>query len=103
MNRVDFGKSLCIWYRAVLPGLIHAGGIWFNKTKSSQNTFHSHSTGVRNQYSTPSIIVTIMDLGWLPITDELDLKRIAYYKQLRETEGHQLAKIVFNELLTRFK
>ena len=90
IKRVDFGKSL--WHRDVLTGLIHARGIWFNETKSSHNTLLSAqyrcAKSVLNLHSKPSSIATIMDPGCLPMTDELDLKKIAYYKHLREMEGH---------------
>ena len=104
INRVNFGSTL--WHKATLPGLSHAAGIWFNDTKTSTNSLLSSqykcAKAVLKLHSMPSRTATLCDLDWLPITDELDIKRASYYKHLREMDDSRLTKIVFNELFSLY-
>jgi hypothetical protein len=46
----------------------------------------------------PSRIAVLGDLGWLPITDHLDIIRASYFIHLQQMDNNRLAKVVFNEL-----
>lgn len=102
INRIDFGNSL--WHSAVLPSISHAAGIWFNESISSikllQSAQYKCGKGVLKLHSMPSRAATLGELGWIPLTDELDIKRIAYYKHLLQMDSDRLTKIIFNELLS---
>ena len=39
-----------------------------------------------------------MDLGWLPLADEIDLQKISYNKHKCNMEEQWEAKIIFSEL-----
>ena len=38
------------------------------------------------------------ELGWLPITEHLDMIRIGYYSDMLNMLEHRLTKVVFNKL-----
>ena len=46
----------------------------------------------------PSASATISELGWLPIQDLLNIKRINYYKYLVSLSDNRLPKFILNEL-----
>jgi hypothetical protein len=43
-----------------------------------------------------SRIATISELGWLPVTDELDISRISYYQHLMYLDNSRIVKKAFN-------
>ena len=101
INRVDFGNS--IWNKAALPSLRHASGIWFNKSKASKDKLLSAQykcgKAVLKLRSKPARIAICMELGWLSITDELDMSRIAYFNYLQSLDDNRLSKQIFIQLL----
>jgi hypothetical protein len=101
INRYDFGNTL--WHSAALPSLGHAAGVWFNDTKSSQQIIQSAQykcgKAVLKLHAMPSRLAMLGDLGWLPLADEMDIKRIEYYQHLLYMDNDRLTKIIFNELL----
>lgn len=104
INRVAFGNTL--WTKVVIPSLAHAAGVWFNETAQSQTTLQSAqykcAKSVLKLHSKPSRIATTSDLGWLPLLDELDIRRISYFIHMKQMQDTRLTKIIFNELLTLY-
>jgi hypothetical protein len=102
INRVNFGSTM--WTKALLPGLAHASGIWFNETKSSQTCLRSVqykcAKAVLKLHCMPSQTATIGELGWTPIIDHLDNLRVSYFNHLKNMDNHRLTKQIFNEMLT---
>ena len=101
IRRISFGNTL--WHKAVLPGLSHAAGIWFNDTKSAKDSISSSqykcAKAVLQLKCMPSRAALLADLGWPPISDHLDILRAAYFKHLRDMDNKRLAKVVFNEMM----
>ena len=101
INRVNFGDNL--WRKAILPSINHASGIWFSSSRKSQEELSSHQYSIAKAilkiHSMPSRVATCGELGWLPITDHMNISRISYYSRLLHLKEDRLAKIVFNELL----
>ena len=100
IKRVQFGCTL--WEKALLPSLSHAAGIWFNETETARKKLASFqyqcARGVLKLHCMPSSVATIAELGWLPIIDYLDIKRVAYFQHVYQMQDHRLTKLVFNEL-----
>ena len=100
INRINFGDT--IWRSAVQPSLSHAASIWFNNTTQSTKKLLSMqyrmARAVLKLKCTPSMYSTFGELGWLPITEHLNIIRIGYYTHLLNMPEHRLTKIVFNEL-----
>ena len=48
--------------------------------------------------SSPSITGTVGELGWLPISDQLDINRIAYYSYVSKLPETRITKMVYREL-----
>ena len=53
--------------------------------------------------SMPSKLAALGDLGWLPICDHLNIKRISYYEHLLNMDETRLTKVVYNQLTTLFR
>ena len=100
INRVDFGNSL--WHSAILPSLAHTSGTWFDDTATTREKLLSSqykcAKAVLRLQCNPSKYATLCELGWLPISYELDIRRMSYYKYLNNLNELRLAKIVFTEL-----
>ena len=100
INRVKFGNSL--WYACALPSIKHACAIWFNDTKSSKDMIKSYQykcgKAVLKIRSNPSRSALLGDLGWLPILDELDIARAAYFLRLKKLDEGSLAKQAYYSL-----
>ena len=100
INRVQFGNAM--WHNAVLPSLTHASAVWFESTKKSANKLKSIqyqlAKAVLKLRCMPASTSTIAELGWLPISDYLNISRIAYFCHLHKMEPNRLPRIIFNEL-----
>ena len=100
VNRVHFGNT--IWQSAVQPSLLHASGVWFNKSKQSTNKLKSlqykMAKAVLKIKCNPATSSTLGDLGWLPISDQMNINRIAYFNHIQQMSCHRLPKIVYQEL-----
>ena len=104
INRIQFGNTL--WKQAVLPSLTHAGGVWFCESKTNRDLLSSAqykcAKSVLKIKSSPSSIATLLELGWLPINDELDVQRASYFQYLTKLDNSRLAKVIFHELYDLF-
>ncbi len=82
INRIDFADS--IYNKAILPSLAHAAGTWFAETKCSQDKLtaiqYKFAKAATKLKCTPSSDALIAELGWLPINDHLDMKRLSYHE-----------------------
>ena len=47
----------------------------------------------------PSSVGTLGELGWLPIKDHLDKKRVSYFQHLKSMDENRITKVIFNSLL----
>ena len=100
INRIDFADS--IWQKAILPSISHAAAVWFSDTKQSKNKLSSiqykFAKAALKIKCMPSATATIGELGWLPINDMLNIKRISYYKHLLSMNNERLPKRIYNAL-----
>ena len=101
IKRTYFGNT--IWHKAVLPSLAHASGTWFSSSLTAQRKISSIqyklAKAVLKLKCMPSRVATLAELGWLPINEHLNIKRISFYQRLLQMDEHRLPKIVYNELL----
>ena len=101
INRIQFGNTL--WHQVVLPSIAYAAGVWFNPTKSAKSFINSSQyqlgKAILKLNSTPSTAATIGDLGWLPISDHLDILQLGYYRHILQLPDERLSKLVYKELL----
>ena len=81
INRVSFGNTL--WHKAVLPCLSHGASVWFNDSSTTQRLLQSYQYRLAKAVSRldcmPSRSALLSELGWLPITDHLNILRINYF------------------------
>ena len=100
VNRVEFGNTL--WNKAMLPSLSHAAAVWFDETVTSQTILsraqYNCAKAVLKIKSMPAKSATLAELGWLPIREELAIKRISYFSHLNNMNDDRLTKSVLNEL-----
>jgi hypothetical protein len=101
MKRIFFGNTL--WHKAILPSLSHAAAVWFNNLDTASKRLSSIqykiAKGVLKLKCMPSKTATLAELGWLPISDYLDIKRISYYDHLIHMNSNRVTKAVYNELV----
>ncbi len=100
INRIDFADS--IYNKAILPSLAHAAGTWFAETKCSQDKLtaiqYKFAKAATKLKCTPSSDALIAELGWIPINDHLDMKRLSYHERLVKMDNSRLPKIVYDLL-----
>ena len=104
IKRISFGNTL--YHKVVLPSLSHAAGIWFTPSKQCQSQLTSFQYQIGKSIlkvkSTPSTTATIGDLGWLPISEHLNIQRISYYNHILNLPDNRLAKLVYTEMVQNF-
>ena len=54
--------------------------------------------------ASPAYLATIGDLGWLPLSHEVNKRRINYFNYVKyRTDSQRLCNIVFKEMYKRFE
>lgn len=100
INRTHFGNT--IWHTAIQPSLLHASGVWFDQSKKSKNKLKSIqyqlAKAVLRIRSSPSKTSTLGELGWLPISDQMNINRIGYFCHIQKMNRYRLPNIVYQEL-----
>ena len=102
INRVNFGMT--IWDKVILLSISHAAPVWFNDTASNKKALLSFQNecarAILKLKTMPARMGLLAELGWLPITDKLDIDRIKYFEHLQKMDNRRLPKVIFNLVKT---
>lgn len=101
ISRIELADNM--WHKAILPSLSHAAPIWFSVPKSSQDKLNSmqykFAKAAVKIKSSPSASALLAELGWMPLSYALNIKRVSYYKYLLEMSDNRLPKMIYRQLL----